>query len=225
MSKRRYSSKDDPTQGRILEAALACISQTSMGNLSVRSIAAAAGVNVATVHYHYRTKERVVSEALRVFFRPVIARLEAAAEPKASAEERLREFLLFLLEFLLRNPGAFASLVEALLESNIRKNPRASTAYEKVFMGLLATAKRTLEPLIGDVAGIADGRTRGLKLLQVVTTIVHPMTISTVPSALYGIDFDDEAARRDYVELIVSGLLALRKTARPGREVPRAGAP
>lgn len=54
----------DGTQRRILEAAIACIERYGLNNLTVRRIAAEAGVNVAAINYHFHTKEQLIERVL-----------------------------------------------------------------------------------------------------------------------------------------------------------------
>jgi AcrR family transcriptional regulator len=206
MAKRRYSSEDDPTRGRILDAALECISQTSVSALSVRAIAARAGVNVATAHYYFRTKDALVTEALHLFFAPLAARFEAIIAGPGSEKERLLAFLVFYSEQVHRNPGIFTSVVEAIIASNIRKEPGAPTSFEEVLIGIVSQARDRLMSLVGAVSGIGDQRHLAFRTLQVMTSLVHPILVSTLPGTLFGVDFGVEDDRRSYVEVLVAGL-------------------
>lgn len=206
MAKRRYSSEEDPTRERILEAALESISQTSVGSLSVRAIAARAGVNVATAHYYFRTKDALVTEALHLFFAPLAARFESMLAGPGSSRERLLAFLTFYSEQVHSNPGIFTSVVEAIIASNIRGDPGAPTGFEEVLIGIVSQARDRLMSLVGAVSGIEDHRLLAFRTLQVMTSLVHPILISTLPGTLFGVDFGSEADRRSYVEVLVAGL-------------------
>ncbi|MEI6875572.1 MAG: TetR/AcrR family transcriptional regulator, partial [Spirochaetota bacterium] len=206
MAKRRYSSEADPTRARILRAALGCISGTAAGVLSVRTIAAAAEVNVATVHYYFGTKDAVLTEALELFFAPLVERLDALLERSGSGRDRLEGFLLFYVGLIQEHPGIFTSIIEAMIASNIRGEPGAPSAYEKVLMGIIGIGKGRLMGLIRDLSGIADETVLALRTLQLMTSVIHPMLISTIPQDQFGIDFHDPATRGRYVRLLVDSI-------------------
>ena len=78
----------EPTPGpepnardRILQAACALIAERGIGGARIAQIAKAAGVSTALVHYHFRTRETLLSETLDYAFDLAAAvRLRAAGE-------------------------------------------------------------------------------------------------------------------------------------------------
>jgi len=54
----------DETRRRLVDAAVACFAASGYAGASTRQIAAKAGVNVAALHYHFESKERLYEEAL-----------------------------------------------------------------------------------------------------------------------------------------------------------------
>ena len=206
MAKRRYSTSDDPTRERILVAALDCISKTSVRELSVRFIAAQAEVNVATVHYYFGTKDVLLTEALNLFFAPLLLQVEAILEGGGQPRARLEKFLLFYVEQFHRNPGIFASVIEAMVASNIRRETAATSAYEEVLLAILGGLRQRILALVGLVSGQADASLLALKTIQVMASVVHPMILSGIPRSLFGVDFDDATQRKKYIGLLVDGL-------------------
>jgi AcrR family transcriptional regulator len=51
---------------RILEAAIAAIEEYGFKNVTVRRIAAKAGVNIAAINYYFRTKEQLLDKVIEV---------------------------------------------------------------------------------------------------------------------------------------------------------------
>jgi AcrR family transcriptional regulator len=54
------------TELRILEAAIAAIEEYGFDKVTVRHIAAEAGVNIAAVNYYFKTKEKLLDKVIRV---------------------------------------------------------------------------------------------------------------------------------------------------------------
>jgi|GEM_PF-1862482 len=205
--KRRYSSAQDPTRDRILTAALECISQTSINALSVRAIAARAGVNVATVHYYFGTKDAIVTKALERFFDQVVVLFEASMDADTDPKERLRRFLTAYTTLFHKNPGVFASMTEAISASIVRQETGRPTSAELVLVGMISKVKERLMGLIREAAGIEDEEVLMFKTIQLMTSLMHPALISTIPHSLFDIDFSDEANRTRYIDLTISSLV------------------
>lgn len=92
------------TKERILAAAERLIAERGFAATSLRTVTAAAGVNLAAVHYHFGTKEALLQEVFSRRIKPVnqqryerLAALEASAGPLA-VEDVLEAFLAPVIE-------------------------------------------------------------------------------------------------------------------------------
>lgn len=83
------TSAREPRRERILEAARTVLAEAGYERTTTRRIAEAAGVNIATLHYHFGTKEALLSEAVRGALREAEARLQRAIETAPTAVEAL----------------------------------------------------------------------------------------------------------------------------------------
>ena len=90
---------------RIYLATLALIDEVGVGRITTRAIAAAAGVNVASINYYYRSKDILLSEVLKASWEHTIGDLRAflAREPWDPAL-CLGELADYLLEGGLSHP-------------------------------------------------------------------------------------------------------------------------
>jgi AcrR family transcriptional regulator len=73
---RRSDAAPDSTEGRIIAAAVRLFAERGIDAVSLRSIMAAAGTNIASIHYHFGSKEALVREA-------ILARSAEIAERRA----------------------------------------------------------------------------------------------------------------------------------------------
>ena len=96
------------TKDRILDAAERSFANHGFEGASIRAIVMDAGVNLASIHYHFRSKE---------------ALLEAAAPHPPSVEEILRAFIVPTVEFAQRDKSG-ATFVQ--LMSRMFTEPRFS---------------------------------------------------------------------------------------------------
>lgn len=216
MVKRRYSSEADPTRDRILRAAIDLVSSKSFGALSVRDVGAAAGVNVATVHYYFHTKDELFAEAFRIVYEPIRRRLEelaAAATLSADSvvtcpEPRvvLEDFLAFYIGQFREHPGVFMSVIETIIASSVRDDPAAPKAYEKLLLSVVGSGKDALIKLIGVVTGLEPGEDLIFASLRLMMNIVNPIIVSNHTREIFGVDFSDEGSRRRYAARLVDSL-------------------
>jgi len=94
----------DPTRRRILEAAGPLFAAAGFDAVSVRDITRAAGTNVAAVNYHFRSKEDLYVETVRL-----AAEFCDQATPQptwgenVSPEQKLRDYIRAFLTRLLRD--------------------------------------------------------------------------------------------------------------------------
>ncbi|WP_259471603.1 TetR/AcrR family transcriptional regulator [Streptomyces shenzhenensis] len=82
-----------PTEVRrrlIAEAAVPLIAERGYGSVGVRDVAAAAGVSVGTVTYHFGSVQEILSEAMVLHIEGYYAALSRAAEAATSGVEALR---------------------------------------------------------------------------------------------------------------------------------------
>ena len=194
------------TREKVAQAALEVLSASSVNTLTVRDIAARAGVNVATVHYYFRTKDAVVAEALRRFFLPVLAYLNEMLEVDLPPREKLLRFLLEYTKQLFVHPGVFTSLIETVVAARHRDTPPLPpTEYQLVMLELIGTAKGKVLALVREITGLDETRVV-LTTLRLMTSVLHPFLNSSLPLSVFGLDFRDEAVRHRYLSEVVNSL-------------------
>jgi AcrR family transcriptional regulator len=108
----------EATAARLLEGAIDCLRRLGLRGTTSRAIAAAAGVNLGAITYHFGSKDELVAQALlsavRGWMEPALEvlrrdmdpaeRLLAAVEHLRSAFEGARELLRVYLEALVAAP-------------------------------------------------------------------------------------------------------------------------
>ncbi len=82
-----------PTEVRrrlIVEAAVPLIAERGYASVGVRDVAAAVGVSVGTVTYHFGSVQEILSEAMVLHFEPYYAAMSEAADSAPGATQGLR---------------------------------------------------------------------------------------------------------------------------------------
>lgn len=153
----------EATRERILDAAETCFAEQGFGATSVRAITAAAGVNLAAVHYHFGGKEALLDAVLTRRIAPVnderLRRLEALRRAHAPDAAPVPALLEALLEPVFRHFRDDAAGVERiariLARCEIEEPERLETAVlehfretGEAFLDALGEALPSLDPAL-----------------------------------------------------------------------------
>ena len=130
------------TRRLILEAVVTCIEKFGLEQITTRKIAVEAGTNIASINYHFRSKDHLVAEAFSMTIKHMLQDVFAAIDDSSRGfEATLTDVLFYLLEGSLRFPG----ISRAHLNQAIRSPQRdtiSARAMSKVFDGLASRAAR-----------------------------------------------------------------------------------
>ena len=197
MSQEKLSTKE-----KIILAAIDCIEENGLQSLTIRSIAAKAGVNSAAISYYFGSKEKLVEEALN----RTLEELKKIPEEVLRAEgldlkQRLRAFFTALLDGLVRWPRLIkAHLQSPLLDGNY------GAPFCDMFNSFLTDLLRRLEEM---PSSQREQNLRAL-IIQSISAVLIPGLMPGFFQYFAGLDFADPEARTSYVEDLVNRLLLIR---------------
>ena len=147
------------TRQRILDAAEKLFARHGFESTSLRSIIASAGVNLAAIHYHFRSKEGLIRAVIERRFAPVnderlrlLAEYESQADGRAPlVEEILEAFLAPMLRVGLLDSGQGRLLMQLggrlLQPSDGMLEKAAGSEFERVAVRFLAAWHKALPAL------------------------------------------------------------------------------
>ncbi|MEZ5077569.1 MAG: TetR/AcrR family transcriptional regulator [Solirubrobacterales bacterium] len=144
--------RDGGHRERLLEAAIACLEEKGYARTTARDLVAASGTNLASIGYHFGSKEHLlnvaVTEAFQRWLKPLIA---LAAEPgPATPLERLGRALDGLMDTLDDNRPLITACLEAWAQLARSADLRAEmTANYEDFRAVIATTSRDAFEEIG----------------------------------------------------------------------------
>jgi AcrR family transcriptional regulator len=111
-------------RARLINAASGAFREQGLG-ASVNAIASAAGVDVATLYRHFRTKDDLLAAAMDALFEPLVAAGEEALT-QAGPRETLKTFVYAAVRIDANNNGVFGALASQPSGSPARDRLRAS---------------------------------------------------------------------------------------------------
>jgi len=143
----------------LLEGAIACLQEKGYARTTSRDLVAASGANLASIGYHFGSKEHLlnvaVTEAFQRWLKPLVA---LAAEPgPATPLERLGRTLNGVMDTLEENRSLITACLEAWAQLARSDNLRAQmlTTYED-FRTVIARTTRDAFAEIGSTGIDAD---------------------------------------------------------------------
>ncbi len=198
-------------RARLLAAASRLFAQHGFEGVSVRDIAAEAGVGHAGVNYHFRSKSELYKEVLRKHG-PGAAMARAGVAPHSpagegpsgeprSADEARRALIRWVHAFVTEGALPDDPIVDGLVRHELR---RAGGPRDEVFEGVIRPKHREVMRLIAEVRPELDPVDLSVAAIGVLSQGVYYRIARPVALRLLGVDeLTDELAER-----IVSRVLA-----------------
>ena len=190
------SGEDRQTKERIIEAATALIKQHgSAEGVTMRDIAAGAGVGVGLINYHFQTKEHL----LEVCIQRIISRVIDGFEPMyqgldgMAPLDKLKTLLKSTASFLAAQPGlSRTSIVTDLVSPASGDN---TTQTISVYL-----------PVVREVCPTASEGDRLRRLHTLVSSVQAAFLRRDVLQATRLLDYGDESARNAFIDALVDDL-------------------
>lgn len=110
---KRETSPPEARREELARAAYREIAKSGFEGLRTREVANAVGVNIATLHYYFPSKE----DLIRAVIGQAVARFQTTLAASGSAAERLRAHFQGLRRLLRQEPELFAVMGELMLRS------------------------------------------------------------------------------------------------------------
>ena len=106
------------TQQLIIEAVITCIEKYGIDKVTTRKIAEQAGTNIASINYHFRSKDDLVAAALSMTIKHMMEDIFTTIDNRQQPfEKSLEEVFFYLLDGGVRFPGiSTAHLYKAIMD-------------------------------------------------------------------------------------------------------------
>lgn len=203
----RVAAEPRGTPALLLRHAARLFSEHGFEGVRTREVASAAGVNVATLHFHWRNKETLYQAVQRDVDRQVLAFFRGldkeAAQGQLSLDEALRRWIGWSLDFLTQHPHLGRLELRWFLEGT---NPRRPRDVERGAAGL-----RFISAMLA--SRMPPGRAQDAPLIVLLMTGAGLVALSDSPTqqALLGGSVLRDAALRsrlgDFAHRLLTGLI------------------
>lgn len=209
-----HDKQGGSTRERIVKSTLDIIGSEGVQALTVRRITESMNINVSAIHYHFGTKENLIQESMGFFFSRIKAIYDTLIAVDKKPEERLKDFLRQYVDVFLEFPGVFISQITMMIDSYLLSK---GVACEEPIHGnisdlsdLIKAESGFLKGVISEITGITDDTALSYKAVQLITSIVHPMFLTSIPSRVFCVDYRDASIREDYLDSLIQDLVMHR---------------
>ncbi|PRZ41685.1 TetR family transcriptional regulator [Antricoccus suffuscus] len=143
LSDQLYSGPKGDTRQRIIEAAWPLIAERGLHSVRVSDVAERCGVSSAAVHYHFRNRQEMLEESLRVSVRDAYDRQVAELESISDPLERLLHLLE--LQMPLSEPMLREWSIWLQVWSEAALNPRMRDVHAAAYERWQSTVRGVIE--------------------------------------------------------------------------------
>jgi TetR/AcrR family transcriptional regulator, regulator of cefoperazone and chloramphenicol sensitivity len=196
----------EPRQ-RLVEAVIGEIERVGVARVTVRGIAAAAGMNIAAVNYHFRSKEALLAAAMEGSIRRLVDDCLDLLAAMAGAPELA---LTGLFGYLLDGAAEYPRVTRAHLHDAF-----VSEDYSGPFPTLFAPVVEQLRSRLSAAVPALDGPQAARRTVAALSAVFFPVFFPELFARLHGTDTGP--ARRAYCQELARTALAAPPGARSRR--------
>lgn len=186
-------NEEEGARDRVLKVTIQLLFKSEPEEITIRQIAAEAGVNVAAVNYYFRSKELLIDEAVLSASQAALEQGLAILKNKdLPPEERLRMFYAGYAKGLVEFQGITKTAFRSFLT-------RGHGQYAALMQEMLSCTIKTFEEMDGN----ADPQSSARKALLLFSGVAFPFLVLEVLKGATPIDYYDAGARIGYIDLIL----------------------
>jgi AcrR family transcriptional regulator len=187
----------DLTKAQIIKVTLEIIGQYGADKLTIRDLAAKAGVNIGAVNYHFGSKENLVSQAVAFFITETQEAFRILEDLVLSPEERLLRFMESYMAHAIEYPGVIRTLMQELMAEGSLA-PRLAVPLKQNAESLKATIRQ--------LNGTEDERLLSAEVVQIMSSLSYPILILPRLKEIYGLEWNTAEEIRRFASLLVKQL-------------------
>lgn len=183
----------------ILDRTIHLIGKQGTTDVSVREIAAEAGVNVAAVNYYFSSKDQMFAEMASRFLSGYLEVMQLLETPGLPAEERLRRWSEVVMGHLASYPGLL-SLMERLMTTE------PTDPFGRALRDGMGRALARVRANLAECFGPADEERLAFKLTLLTSALAGPFPHMTGRVANRPRGLREPSARARFIELLIEAL-------------------
>jgi TetR/AcrR family transcriptional regulator, regulator of cefoperazone and chloramphenicol sensitivity len=187
------------TRQKILLAAIDIIEKKGLHAATVRAVAEAAGVNLASINYHFRTKGKLLEEVQRKTVENFTEEMRAIiSDEKRDVRKTLQDFFEYVMKGAVRLPNMSKAHIQQTLLGG---------RYDTLFVRRLNELLGELSTKIQAAGPVKDKARLNRSLTHAFSGVMFTALMPKMYKSFSGINLEDDASRKAYIRSIVDDLL------------------
>jgi AcrR family transcriptional regulator len=186
---------ESTTREKILGATIELLAGSEPEALTTRQIAARAGVNVAAINYHFRSKDNLIDEAVYSFSSRAFAQgAQLLRDEAVRPLDRLLQFLKGYSWGLVE----YHTLTRTAFEKHLTPGPSSGR-----YAGLTRELFTAVGSALREHTGERDETAAARRTLMLFSGVIFPFLFHELFGEAGGVEVTDPAQRDQYIELLV----------------------
>ena len=191
------STEKHDTITKIMQAATVIIGKEGNLNATIRDISQRAEVNIASINYYFRSKDKLMEEVESKILEDMRRTYQFLRDENKNPRERLLLWADGLMQYLMDYPGIIYMLGTKVL---IGSRQGASLAE------YMKRSTADLTPVVSQLTGVTDERLLEFKVLHLTSGVVYPILIYSSNETKNEPSLKDSRNRKEYLSLLIDSI-------------------
>lgn len=184
----------DSTKERIIKTTLEILGSEGIHGITIRRIAELSHVNVASLNYHFGSKDALIKESMMRFGSDMLKTFGILNDSTYPPEERINQFLYQYMKNVQLRPGIIRSIFsQVLLEETLMDEVKV--IIKEGFSLLLQTMKE-----ISDSSEVIIKS----RMIHIMSSLIYPALFGNIMHELFDLDFSDPDFQDMYLNTIIN---------------------
>lgn len=187
------------TKDLILKTTIDLINSEGFDNITVRKIASLANVNVASINYHFKSKENLINESLKIITSNFRVAFEILDDDSLKPKKKLKNFIRSYIKIAYDYPQIMKHVIgQGIFSFPIQQE---YISYFKNF------GFEKIKGIISKITGEKDDNQLTLKVIQLLGSILFPIVMSPLISQITAINFSNIDTMYSYIDAQLDNIL------------------
>lgn len=186
------------TKSKIIAAAMEMIGKEGNLNATIRDISKRADVNLASINYHFQSKNNLLQEVELHFVEETKKMYDVLFDYSKDPRHRIVRWALQMMKHLIDFPGIFFILAMRLFKGRWS---------QEGVVELLNRSEVNLRSIVREVTGIEDEQLIAVKVMQLMSGVINPVILYHGAGKSFRVDIRDEDERTKYIEHLVESVI------------------
>ena len=187
----------ETTRERILKVTKELLNKEGIGSLSIRKIASGAGVNVASINYHFGSKNKLLFECMKDVVEKLEKTLLIFDDDSLSEENRVKIYLYNVADVIIN---------DAAIQASMSKTFVSDIEFPDVLIQFITRFYSRFKEFLENYLKIHDEEILSMIVEQTISAIWFPIISYRTSIKITGINFKEEIARKKYIDLLVENI-------------------